>query len=293
MYELISVTKNTYYIDCPAKIGVYRLDDGEVYLIDSGNDKEAGKKIVKLFSEMGWTLKAVLNTHSNGDHIGGNKVLVDRLGADCFAKGIERTFAEHTILEPAFLYGGYPCKMLRNKFLMAESAPITSLTDIQLPKGFETISLPGHFFDMVGFRTPDDVIFLADCVFSENILKKYRVSFIYDVAEYLNTLDFIKSLKAEIFIPSHAEPCTDISMLVEINRQNVLQIIEDLVVICNEAKGFDKILAEIFYKYNLSMDFNQQVLVGSTIRSYLSYLIDVGSITVDFESNVLRYKTIR
>ena len=30
-------------------------------------------------------------------------------------------------------------------------------------KGFELLPLPGHFFDMVGFRTPDDVVYLADC----------------------------------------------------------------------------------------------------------------------------------
>ena len=30
------------------------------------------------------------------------------------------------------------------------------------------------------------------------------------------------------------------------------------------------------------MDFNQYVLAGSTIRSYLSYLLDKGALTVDF-----------
>lgn len=292
MYELIHVTKNTYYIDCPAKIGVYRARDEEVYLIDSGNDKEAGKKIVKIFDEKRWTLKAILNTHSNADHIGGNKLLIDRLKAKCFAHGIERAFTEHTLLEPAFLYGGYPCKALRNKFLMAAPALAESLENICLPQGFDIIPLPGHFFDMVGFRTPDDVIFLADCVFSESILGKYRVSFIYDVAAYLDTLSFIEGLQADVFIPSHAAPCKDIKPLARANRQNVMEIIEDLICICSQAKGFDQILAEVFYKYNLSMDFNQHVLVGSTIRSYLSYLIDTGRIEVRFDDNVLAYKTI-
>ena len=292
MYELVSVAKNTYYINCPAKIGVYRASDQEVYLIDSGNDKEAGKKIIQLLAEKGWTLKAVLNTHSNADHIGGNKMLVNRLEARCYAKGIERAFTENSILEPAFLYGGYPCKALRNKFLMADSVPAGALTEVQLPEGFEAIPLPGHFFDMVGFKTPDNVIFLADCVFSQSILKKYRVTFIYDIATYLDTLEYIKELKAELFIPSHAEPCKDIVPLAEANRQNVMQIIDDIIAICKEPKGFDIILAEIFRMYNLSMDFNQHVLVGSTIRSYLSYLIDTGHIKVDFEENILRYKAI-
>ena len=38
MYELIQVSENCYYIEDPAKIGVVRIGDDEVCLIDSGND---------------------------------------------------------------------------------------------------------------------------------------------------------------------------------------------------------------------------------------------------------------
>ena len=46
MYELIQVLNNTYYINCPAKIGLYLDRDKGVYLIDSGNDKDAGRKLL-------------------------------------------------------------------------------------------------------------------------------------------------------------------------------------------------------------------------------------------------------
>lgn len=38
MYELIQVSEQCYYINCPAKIGVYVPDRDNVYLIDSGNE---------------------------------------------------------------------------------------------------------------------------------------------------------------------------------------------------------------------------------------------------------------
>lgn len=47
MYELIQVAENSYYIQSPAKIGIFKLNDTEVCLIDSGNDKDAGKKVKK------------------------------------------------------------------------------------------------------------------------------------------------------------------------------------------------------------------------------------------------------
>ena len=53
MYELIQVLNNTYYINCPAKIGLYLDVDKGVYLIDSGNDKEAGRKVRQILDKNG------------------------------------------------------------------------------------------------------------------------------------------------------------------------------------------------------------------------------------------------
>jgi hypothetical protein len=57
MYELKQVGENTYYPDCPAKIGLYRLNNKEVCLIDSGNDSEASKKILRILEENAWNFR--------------------------------------------------------------------------------------------------------------------------------------------------------------------------------------------------------------------------------------------
>lgn len=44
MYELHQVGSRTYYMEAPAKVGVYLLPDNGVLLIDSGSDKDAAKK---------------------------------------------------------------------------------------------------------------------------------------------------------------------------------------------------------------------------------------------------------
>ena len=46
--ELIKLGEKTYYIKNPTNIGIYKIDENNVYLIDSGNDKDAGKKILKI-----------------------------------------------------------------------------------------------------------------------------------------------------------------------------------------------------------------------------------------------------
>ena len=67
MYELKQLGPQSYYIESPAKIGIYKQNDTDIYLIDSGNDKEAGKKVVKIANQNNWRIKAIINTHSNAD----------------------------------------------------------------------------------------------------------------------------------------------------------------------------------------------------------------------------------
>ena len=106
----------------PAKIGVYVVDKDHVYLVDSGNDKDAGRKVRQILDKNGWHLTAILNAHSNADHIGGNRYLQGQTGCKVYSGGIEAAFTKYPVLEPSFLYGGYPCKDLRHKFLMAQES---------------------------------------------------------------------------------------------------------------------------------------------------------------------------
>ena len=239
MYELKQVSPQSYYINSPAKIGIYRQSENEVYLIDSGNDKEAAKKVLKIAGQSGWRIKGIINTHSNADHIGGNQYIQKQTGCPIFAGGIEGDFTRHPILEPSFLFGGYPFKELRSKFLMAKESEVTDCSSPGFPSELGLIPLPGHFFDMVGIRTPDNTVFLADCVSSPAVLEKYGVTFIYDVAQYLATLDRIEA---------------------------------------------------IFRAYRLSMSAEQYVLVGSTIRSYLSWMKDGGRLEVVIGEDSLRWR---
>lgn len=293
MYELVQVGDRSYYINCPAKIGVYLADEHNVYLIDSGNDKDAGRKVRQILEKNDWQLKGILNTHSNADHIGGNRYLQNQTGCKIFSGGIEAAFTRYPVLEPSFLYGGYPCKDLRHKFLLAQESEVTDFSDAEFPNEIEIIPLQGHFFDMVGFRTPDQTVFLADCISSKATLDKYAISFIYDVETYLHTLDKVDTLKAAMFVPAHAEAGRDMRELVQYNREKVYEVAECLEEICREALTFEQILQKVFDRYELTMTFEQYVLVGSTVRSYLSWLKDKGRLNVDFKDNLMKWKSIQ
>ena len=85
MFELTQAGDCSYYVNAPAKIGVYCSGDNPVYLIDSGNDKDAGRKLLRILEQRGWRLAGIVNTHSNADHIGGNHFIQQKTGCKIFS----------------------------------------------------------------------------------------------------------------------------------------------------------------------------------------------------------------
>ena len=292
MYELNHITGNSYYIQSPSKMGLVKLNDTDVCLIDSGNDKDAGRKVRQLLDANGWHLTAIYNTHSNADHIGGNRYLQGQTKCKIYAQGIECDITRHPVLEPAFLYGGFPPKDLRHKFLMAQESDAQELTPAVLPEGFELLQLPGHFFHMVGFRSPDDVVYLADCLSSRETLDKYQIGFLYDVAAYLDTLERVKTMQAAAFVPAHAQVTEDIAPLAQYNIDKVHEIADHMVELCAEPVMFEELLKKLFDDYGLTLTFEQYVLVGSTVKSYLAWLKDTGRLTALSEDNRLLWRRV-
>ena len=291
MYELHQVTDTSYYIQSPAKIGLIRLEGNDVCLIDSGNDKEAGRKVRQILDANGWRLRAIYNTHSNADHIGGNKYLQTQTGCDIFAPGIERDFTVHPVLESSFLYGAYPPKALRHKFLMAQESEADLLTPEALAEGISVLPLPGHFFDMVGYRSTDGAVYLADCLSSQETLEKYQITFVYDVAAYLQTLVMVKTLEANVFIPAHAEATEDIAPLAQKNIDKVYEIAQKIRSICAAPVTFESVLQQLFTAFGLTMNMEQYVLVGSTVRSYLAWLSDTDQAEYFFEDGQMLWRS--
>lgn len=293
MQAVLALGKQTFRMDGPVNVGLWVAAGGGAVLVDSGNDKEAGRRLQRCLQEKGWTLDLLVNTHSHADHIGGNAFLQQRYGCPVLAPEREVPFVCQPDLEAALLYGGCPGKVLRNKFLLAAPSRAEPLAQERLPQGFTLASLPGHARDMAAVRTPDNVWFVGDVVFGEAILDKYHIMYLYDVEAYLATLDHVLTLEGDLFVPSHAAPVSDLGPLVERNKVKVLEIAERLLDFCADSADGDTLLQRLFDTYGLVMNANQHALAGSTLRAYLTFLTDSGELEADFGGNRLHWRVKR
>lgn len=290
--KITHLAGNTYYIPCPTNIGLYVKND-EATIVDTGIDKDVAKQILKLLSEKEWTLKTIINTHSHADHIGGNAFLAEKTGSMIAAPRGEVAYIENTQLEPAFLYGGYPYKALRNKFLMAKSSCVQLPIESEgLISGSDlmAISLRGHSVDMMGIRTPDGSVFIADSLLPENIVKKYHLFYLWDIEAHLNTLESLGNLKATLWIPSHGEVISDITQLIAINVSKIQEIIEKILTCCETKNTTEQILEYLCREYVINLNATQYALVSNTVKSYLSYLLNKGQLDVAYDDYKMTWR---
>ena len=283
--ELKQITENTYYIPGKTNLGLF-VEDKKAILIDSGNDETAGRKILQLLEGQGWQLNKIINTHSNADHIGGNAYLQKKTGCDILATAVEAIFINDPSLEPLFLWGAFPFKTLRNKFLEAEPSQVTHIIEPEGPikdTPLKVFPLEGHFLQMVGIETPDGAMFIADSLFSPDIIDKYGLTVKSNIEKSLSTYSFLEKLPARLFIPAHAEPAEDISELIRLNKKQVEITNHKILRYCQQPVSRERIIALILNDSQLELSSVQFVLTHITISAHLSYLYDKQLIKPIFE----------
>jgi glyoxylase-like metal-dependent hydrolase (beta-lactamase superfamily II) len=293
---LTRLSDSTYYFPSPANVGLF-IQDNKAILIDSGNDKEAGRQILKILNENSWSLSLIVNTHSNADHIGGNEFLQKRTECRIAATAMEAALTEYPLLESTILNGGFPHKRLRNKFLLAKASKVTDIISSSgsiLNTSLNAVSLPGHFLDMIAVQTPGSVLFTADSVISEQILSKYHIHFLYDVGSHFETLEMLRNREDNLYVPSHGKPAeqTEFRALIDFNEHKIR---ENINVVLNSTSGeitSEEILAKVLTHYGIEINSNQYVLIFSTIRSILSYLLDEKLVDINYYSGQMLWRRL-
>lgn len=288
MFEVKHLKGNTYYYEAFTNVGIYVTEEKKAILIDSCDHKRMVRGLDRILTEMGLTVDTIINTHSHPDHICGNAFFKEKYGCRILSSAKEQPFIRFVGLDVDFHYAGIDIDKSINPFYGPEGTIAEVITEENLPKGFEVISLPGHNYEMLGVRTPDGVLFLADSILSKKTWQEHALPYFYDVNKTIETLEKIREIENDIYVPSHDNPAQEIKELADYNIEVLCGIKKDVLRLC-ENRTFE----ETFYAYTKEKEIkftkDKYPFSSAMIRNFLQALIEDKAIGTKVENGRLIY----
>lgn len=294
-YKLVHVKGNTYYLDGAAKIGIIKNSDdpSQSIVVDTGLDDDAGRRLMKIMQENGMGIGAIINTHSHADHCGGNDIIKRRTSCIIFAPPFEKGVIEYPELETFYLYSAYPLKEMDTKFLKAKGTKVdhvleqgkNSICGVEL----DIVPLHGHTPGMIGVATADNVLFAGDSFFSKDMLEKHGLPYFTGIGESISTLESLKHMNYDYYVPSHGEALTEPEDTLDANIKLLKDTIGYISEICSKALDREEIVANMIGRYGINQNIIQYYLTVSTASAFLSHMSNEGMLNIVFEDNKLKF----
>lgn len=290
MFELKKLINNTYYLECFSNIGVYYLGNGEVILIDAGDHKKSVSDLNKALEERNWKVKAVFNTHSHLDHVAGNRFFKETYGCKVYASEKEQFYGENTQIDIAEIFLGVPIKINKTSMLNNPGTETELLTEETLPEGFEIMCLPGHTFNMIGIKTPDDVWFIGDSILAKQTYESYKIPFFFDINKSIETCEMISEMEAAYFVPSHDTPYKNNIKNLALYNADKLREIKEYILSVADGRTLEEIMQKTYEDLEIIYNLEKYARVIFTLRAVLQSLISDGRINAEIIGGKLIYR---
>ncbi|MGC8606957.1 MAG: MBL fold metallo-hydrolase [Vulcanisaeta sp.] len=289
--RLQRLSDNVYVVPGRTNAGVLVIDNNECVIVDTGIDEDSGRRILNAIKPLNLMVRAIINTHHHADHIGGNALIMKRSGAAVYATPEDKTFIERPVLEPLYLFGSFPPKLLRTKLLEAEGVPVRDLDDLRREVGFEVMPLPGHTMGMVGISY-GNVLFTADSFFPVDVIRKYGAPYHLNAGLALESLRKLSEgvSRYGYVVPAHGnilKPPDSINVINE--NMNAINRLRDFVLNnINDSIVLEELVMKILSSLGISIDSPHNYLLNrSALLSYITWLSDDGLLTINAVGNKL------
>ena len=297
--KLINIKGDTYYIKGGTNTGVIRLDNNNCLIIDPGRYGIKQRKMIELLKENNMVIKYIINTHEHGDHYEGSSNLKKlNNNIQILSSSEAKIFIDNPNKFADYTVGGKANKFLKFKE-SSEESHATKVDDI-IEEGkivlnnrkFEIIKLSGHTEGSIGILTDDKILFVGDLFVGSQMLKKFDLLLLYDVKEYLNSVNKIKDIDFEYMVLGHdKEIYSKIDSQGIINNHisavnNYVNQVKDLL---KSPITIDNILKNIIINNNLSCNYTEYHYFRSSIVSIISYFCDLNQIDYSIELGEVLY----
>jgi glyoxylase-like metal-dependent hydrolase (beta-lactamase superfamily II) len=296
MYQ--ALTDRVGYVPGGVNVGVIRIDDQHVLLVDTGLNDSTARKVLRWIKEgIDSEVVGILTTHGHADHFGAHSFVVKRTGAHVFAPEHDAAVVRNPLLQPIFLYGGAdPLDSLRNRFLLAEPCNV----DEEFTGGrrefmgvdIEVVPLGGHSMNQMGFLI-DSIFFCADVVFPEAAISKYRIPYLYGLTEHMASLERACEVGAEFVVPGHGPVEPDFDVPYRRNRAVIDSVLDVIVEILKQPMAADQVTTVLFRALDVPIaDYAGYYLLRPTISAYLSHLQRTGVANLEIANGAALWRLV-
>jgi len=301
--NLINIKENTYYIRGGTNSGIYLFKDGTALIIDPGLIGLRFKRIINELENNNIKVKFIVNTHEHIDHYGSSlQFKMEYPSIKILSSKYAKLYIENEDLFSKYIVGGKSNKFFDEFFSCSSKYNYKEKLKIDevLKQGtvylnnekFEIIEFKGHTPGSIGVMTKDRVIFIGDLLVGKEMLNKYDFLFIYDINEYLKSLEKLKDIDYEYIVLGHSKNIMtkeESYELIDNHKKSIYKYLNQIIIELEEPIGIEELLKKIIISNNLTCNYKEFYFYKSSLMSAISYLCDLDKIGYIIKNGELLY----
>ncbi len=300
MENFYCVKGNTWCIDTGnTLIAVYRLNDKDIVLIDSGLSYRGGdtKCVLQALDGNNLDVKAIIATHGHIDHIGNNEILIRKYHCKVYMYGAEAYICKDmdSLRIQHFIVGFEEIKDSIKSMLSKVDHFIDAKADkIDIcGEEFRIVHTPGHSISHISIITPDNVIMVGDALMSNEEIEKTKIPYACNFAVDFRSKQMLADLNCDKYIISHRGIRDDINDEVEFNINYLKSRAESVLSYIEDGMSFDDIAASVINCMNIKVGNRYYFFdIYGMIMPYVQYLEDTGRIKAFYQKGYIRYEVL-
>lgn len=295
--EMLHVLGNTYAaVGSTALLPIYKLNERDIVLIDTGYAKLDRAGLVNLLDGSGLVPKYVLCSHAHFDHTGNVRYLQERYGAKAILSLIEAGISvnpdSYRANYVALTYGKSRELFLEECFT-ADRVLRETDTSLELDgRTFGILPLPGHSAGHLGFVTPDGAAYVGDCLISQSEIDGAKLPTSMFIARDLESKAYLKTTDYPVYILAHKEVVRREALegLIDRNIGFIQSKRAELLEVLEDGMTFSEWIGAFCQRENVRTHNELKFsIVERNFSNFVSWLTDNGAVTVRREFCAKRY----
>ena len=295
--EMLHVLGNTYAaVGSTALLPIYKLNERDIVLIDTGYAKLDRAGLVNLLDGSGLVPKYVLCSHAHFDHTGNVRYLQERYGAKAILSLIEAGISvnpdSYRANYVALTYGKSRELFLEECFT-ADRVLREADTSLELDgRTFGILPLPGHSAGHLGFVTPDGAAYVGDCLISQSEIDGAKLPTSMFIARDLESKAYLKTTDYPVYILAHKEVVRREALegLIDRNIGFIQSKRAELLEVLEDGMTFSEWIGAFCQRENVRTHNELKFsIVERNFSNFVSWLTDSGAVMVRREFCAKRY----